>query len=134
MNKSKIAILMAGGINLVTALIHTFLGQSDLVKPLTGSELSQQIITELTSVWHMATIILFVTSFTLLRIGRAMVNKRSYPILELIALLYLLFSLSFIVMSILRGVFAPQWILLLPIAILSYTGVKLNQKNSIYEN
>ncbi|MCT4582938.1 MAG: hypothetical protein N4A35_16110 [Flavobacteriales bacterium] len=132
MNKSRIALIIAGSINLLTALIHTFLGELDLIIPLKNSELSRQVVTELTGVWHITTILLFATTFILLQKGFSSIRQGGYGTLKQIALLYLLFSLSFIAVSLFNGVFAPQWVLLLPIALFTFLGVKFDhQKESL---
>jgi uncharacterized membrane protein len=110
--------IIAGIINLFTALLHVIAGQIDLVKPLLESDLSFQLKTEWLGVWHMVTAILFVSSYYLLKNGLKNTEKSSDTI-QLIAIVYIFFSLAFVISSLYNNVFAPQWILLLPIGVLS---------------
>ena len=110
--------IIAGIINLFTALLHVIAGQIDLVKPLLESDLSFQLKTEWLGVWHMVTAILFVSSYYLLKNGLKNTEKSSDAI-QLIAIVYIFFSLAFVISSLYNNVFAPQWILLLPIGVLS---------------
>ncbi len=115
--------IIAGTINLFTALLHTFGGQIDLVNPLLDSNLNIQSKTEWLGVWHIVTVILFVSSYYLIKYGLNKINS-SLQVIQLIGILYLLFSFAFIISSLYTTEFAPQWILLLPIGVLSLIGIK----------
>lgn len=115
--------IIAGGINLLTALLHTFGGQLDLVNPLLNSELLDQTKAEWVGGWHMITIVLFLSSYVLLRNGIKASFSQSESI-RLIGILYLLFSFPSIIASIVFGVFAPQFVLLLPVGFFALYGVK----------
>ena len=122
---SKNMVWIIGGIlNLFTALLHTIAGQFDLVTPLLNSDLSDQAKTEWLGVWHMITVVLFTTSYYLVRSGFSKTTFHNSGIIKSIGSVYILFSLSFIFSSIVTQKFAPQWILLLPIGILAFWGLK----------
>jgi len=124
MNKKNTIWITAGIINLFTALLHTIGGQIDLVNSLLNSDLSDQAKTEWLGVWHMITVVLFATSYYLIRSGLSKTKFPNSGIIKSIGAIYVLFSLSFIFSSIITQNFAPQWILLLPIGILAIWGIK----------
>jgi len=116
--------LIAGIVNLLTALIHTFGGQLDLVNPLLKSNLSDQSKAEWLGVWHMVTLLLFATTYVIFRNTLVAVQVRKLEIITFIGFLYVLFSVPFIISSIINSLLAPQWILLLPIGLLLLIGIK----------
>lgn len=116
--------LIAGIINSLTALIHTFGGQIDLVNPLSKSNLNDQSKAEWLGVWHMITILLFITSYLILKNSLIAAQTRKIEIISSIGYLYILFSIPFIVTSFYFSLLAPQWILLLPIGLLLLFGIK----------
>lgn len=122
-NKNKFW-MVAGLLNLFTAFVHTIGGQLDLVNPLLSTDLTAQGKSEWLAVWHIITILLFLTSFYLLRsgFGRNKIDDSSG--IKLIGILYCLISIPFVVSSIYFKTFAPQWIILLPIGILSLIGMR----------
>jgi len=121
---NKIYFKVAAIINLGSAFIHTFLGQIDLVNPLLVSDLSTQVKAEMVGAWHIITIILFATSIPLFKAAFNKLEASQIDLLRFIAWLYVLFAIPFIVSSIWYSVFAPQWVLLLPIGILTLIGLK----------
>jgi len=123
-------LIISGLINLFTFLLHMIGGQISLINPLLDSNLELQIKTELLGVWHMATIILFVTSIILLYLGFKQNKKLNIQLLSFIGYLYILFSIPFIIISIIYGLLVPQWILLLPIGVLTIFGIKKIKKDA----
>lgn len=121
MKTKNIYLIIGGVINLFTAFLHIIGGQLSLVDPMVASNLDSQVKTELVAAWHMVTIILFASSLVLLRQGFAP-SKPSSAVVISIGYLYTLFALTFIVVSLAYGMFAPQWILLLPIGVLAFLG------------
>jgi hypothetical protein len=121
---NKIHLKIAAIINVGSALVHTILGQVDLVNPLLESNLSTQVKGEWVGVWHIVTIILFATSIPLLKAAFKKIENSQIDLLKFIAWLYILFALAFIVVSIWYFIFAPQWVLLLPIGLLTLIGLK----------
>lgn len=127
MKKNRIYFLSAGVLNLFTAMLHTIGGQADLINPMLGSNLRESVKAELTGVWHMVTIVLFATSYYLLKetfSKEKKVEAFSIHLLQFIGRAYVLFSASFILTSIFLNQFAPQWILLFPIGLLTLMGVR----------
>lgn len=123
----KTYIKIAGIINLITALVHLIAGQIDLVNPLQNSNLEIQQKAEWIAVWHIVTILLFFTSYQILTAGFDVVKKSNLKQLKTLGILYTLAGIPFIISSIYFSVFAPQWILLLPIGVLLLVGInKLN--------
>ena len=120
----SIFIKIAGILNLITALIHTLAGQTDLVNPLISSEMEVQQVGELVAVWHITTVLLFLTSYFLLKAGFLGVAESNVSLINFIAYLYLLSSLPFIISGFWFSIFAPQWILLLPIGLLLLIGIR----------
>lgn len=121
--KKNIPILIAGVIMAFTSILHLTGGQVDHVEPLMASELDPTDKTVLLGVWHMVTVALLIMSYWLIKQGLKPVVE-SYDAMLFIALLNLLFALVFIVVSIVRGVFAPQWILFLPMSLLILFGLR----------
>lgn len=123
--------LIAGIVNLFTALLHTIGGQIDLVNPMLSSNLENQAKAEWFGAWHMVTIILFASSYIVLRNAIVSYQKRQIDLMKHIGVLYVLISIPFCVSSIIHNLLVPQWILLLPIGGLILYGVKkLNSNQS----
>lgn len=120
----KLYIKIGGIINLITALIHAFAGQNDLVNPLQNSSLTVQQRAEWLGVWHMASILLFLGSYVILKSGFFKGSNSSIPQLRFLGILYVLFGFPFIISGLYFSVLAPQWFLLMPIGILLFLGVK----------
>lgn len=113
-----IYLKLAGIINALVGLLHLVAGQMDLVDPLLGSDLTTQQKSEWIGAWHIVTILLFVTSFIILRSAFSKAYHSNHELLKSIAWLYIIMGISFIVSSIWFQVLAPQFILLMPIGVL----------------
>ena len=124
----KIYIKIAGIINLLTALVHLLAGQIDLVNPLNSSSLELQQKAEWVGVWHLVTILLFYTSYLILKEGLTKANKTDLGQLKSLGVLYVLAGVPFMLSSVYFTVFAPQWVLLMPIGILVLLGLKNRTK------
>ncbi len=124
MKNKNIYLIIAGAINLFTGFLHAVGGQSTLINPLLGTNLEGLVKTELLGAWHMVTVTLFATSFILLYFGFKRLEKPNIELLKFTSYLYILFSVAFILVSLFQAVFAPQWVLLLPIGILGLIGNK----------
>ncbi|WP_108808124.1 hypothetical protein [Aquimarina spinulae] len=129
MKKNKYWII-AGVINIFTAILHLIGGQLDLINPLMESSIALQIKTELLGVWHMVTIMLFVSSIFYFKYGFNTRKKADIALVSFISYLYIAFSFAFIFSSVYKSILAPQWILLLPIGILGIIGVKKSKTNA----
>jgi hypothetical protein len=130
MKTKNLFLIISGLINLFTFLLHVIGGQISLINPLLDSNLELQVKTELLGVWHMVTIILFITSIILLYWGFKQNKKSNIELLSFIGYLYILFSVPFVIISIIYGLLVPQWILLLPIGILTIIGIKKIKKDA----
>lgn len=125
----NIYIKIAGIVNLFTALLHLIGGQIDLVNPLLNSDITTQQKGELTGAWHIVTILLFFTAFIILKSGFKSKNLQNYQQLKSIAIFYILSGIPFIAISVWLGIFAPQWILLMPIGVLLLLGLRRSTAN-----
>ncbi|WP_251358806.1 hypothetical protein [Kangiella sp. TOML190] len=119
-------ILSAGGLGLLTALIHLFAGQADPVRPFLKSNLEDVPKATLLACWHLVSVTLFVSSLALLYVGWHDLQA-FYLATRLVGALYLLFALVFIAVGwyfFANKVFIklPQWTLLLPIGLLASYG------------
>lgn len=123
-DKRNIYWIIAGIVNLFTALLHTISGQIELVAPMLKSNLVEQAKAEWFGVWHMVTILLFGTSYFVLKNAIIAIQKRQTELMKYIGILYILLSVPFCISSLVHNLLAPQWILLLPIGILMYLGTK----------
>lgn len=124
----NIYIKIAGFINIITALIHLIGGQMDLINPLMKSDLAMQVRGEMLGVWHIVTIVLFYTSFLILKEGYKPSNSSGH--LKPIGIFYILSGIPFIIITMLYPIFAPQWILLIPIGIFILIGLS-SKSNSV---
>lgn len=122
--------LAAGVVSLLTAFIHTFGGQLDLLDPLLKSDITDQAKAEWFGVWHMVTVLLFATSFLILQHTLMHKQDKQSGGYAHIGYLYVLLSMPFIVSSIIHNLFAPQWILLLPTGVLLIIGQAKEKKNN----
>jgi hypothetical protein len=123
-NNRNIYWLIGGGFNLFVAVLHTIGGQLELVNPLMSSNLIDQAKAEWIGAWHMVTIVLFLTSYLLIKNGIEKNENRQIELVKHIGYLYVIFSIPSVATSILYNLLAPQWILLLPIGGLVLYGVK----------
>lgn len=122
MKDKNIYWVIGGLLNAFTAVLHTIDGQKTLIDPLLDSALELTIKIQLLGVWHMVTIMLFVSSYALLRHGLSPKANGQGALIRQIGYLYVLFAAAFILASIWGTSFAPQWILLLPIGGLALLG------------
>ena len=120
----KTYIKIAGIINLIAAIIHLVAGQIDLINPLAESSLNNQVKGELIGAWHIVSILFFITSYLLIKAGFQQENENEIYHLKIIGIIYLLIGIPFIITSIWFSIFAPQWILLMPIGVLTLLGTK----------
>lgn len=124
MKKKNLYLIVAGILNLLTALLHTIGGQIDLVSPLLESNLTVQARSEWMGVWHVITIMLFASSFYFLKLGYSKTKNLDFSTTKFLGILYCLMAVPFILSSIYFKTLAPQWIILLPIGVLTLVGIK----------
>lgn len=122
MKTKNLFLIIAGLINLLGLLMHVFAGQADIIVHLNDAALVPRVKAELLGIWHTTSAVLFVTSSILLYLG---ITGKSQKALTLaVAWLYFIISLVFIAVSVIEGVLAAQWIVFLPIAVLTLIGSK----------
>lgn len=126
MKNKNIYLIVAGLINGFTFLLHLFGGQVTLVDPMLETSLSLEITSQLVGAWHIVTIILLATSIILLLAGFSKKYIMSKDLLYFIGYLNLSFCLPFIIESFYYTILVPQWILFLPIGLLTILGIKKN--------
>jgi len=116
--------IIAGAINFFTFLLHLTGGQVGHVDPMTETSLTYEQLAPLIGAWHMVTIILLATSYILLSAGFGKKYANNKEIISFSGYLNLAFCLPFIVAGFYYEVLAPQWILFLPIGVLTLLGLK----------
>jgi hypothetical protein len=124
MKTRNIYWIIAGSLNLITFFMQLFAGQLELVKPMINTSLVLEKSSQLVGAWHMVTIILLVTSFILLSAGFGKKYATNTEMIKLVGYLNLSFCLPFIIAGFYFGLLVPQWILFLPMAILTMMGLK----------
>ncbi|PKH50732.1 hypothetical protein CXF68_08525 [Tenacibaculum sp. Bg11-29] len=122
--------IIAGILNLITFFMHLIGGQLELVNPMIETSLNLEKSSQLIGAWHMVTIILLVTSSVLLSAGFGKKYATNSEMIKSIGYLNLSFCLPFILTGFYYGLLVPQWILFLPIAILTFIGVNKTKKNA----
>lgn len=116
-----------GVISLFTALLHTIGGQISLINPMLSSNLDLQVKSELLGVWHLVTVVLWVFGFVLVKNGWNF-KTHNNTLVKMIGIVYFLFGLVFIFITIFQQQHTPQYILFLPMALLIFIGNKKVQK------
>lgn len=127
----KRLLLIAAFINAPVAIIHTFIGETDIIAPLTDSDAPMLVKATLHSAWHMISVMLYLSSVMLFYVSR---KGEDNPQLRLFPLYfgiqYISLSLVFVVTSILYGQFFPQIVMLAPIGLLALWAGRQTKKQS----
>ena len=131
MNSKNIYFIIAGILNLFTFFLHLIGGQIDLVNPMLNSSLNIEKTSQLLGAWHMVTLILAASSFVLLTAGLGKRYASNKEIIQFVGILNLSFCLPFLVGGLYYGLLVPQWILFLPIGLLTFAGINKNNKSKI---
>ncbi len=113
--------------------MHLIGGQLDLVNPMIESSLSLDKSAQLIGVWNMVTLILLATSYVLLAAGFGKKYSTNIEMIKLVGYLNLSFCLPFIVAGFYYGLFVPQWVLFLPIGVLTMIALTKNQSLKLAE-
>ena len=124
MNTKNIYWIIAGAINLFTFILHLIGGQVDHVDPMMDTTLTSEQIAPLIGAWHMVTIILFATSYILLLAGFGKRYSDNSHLIAICGYLNLAFCLPFVFSGFYYGILTPQWILFLPIGVLTFLGIR----------
>lgn len=119
-------LLSAGVLTAVVAAIHLLLGHVDPVRPLLGSALAEIPKRTLHAVWHLVSVDLVLGASALLYLGVAH-PMGSGLLAAVLAAHFGAYAAVFLVLALRldrpwRGLAMPQWLLLLPIAVLSGIG------------
>lgn len=116
----KKLLIIAAIINLAVAIIHTIIGESDIVTPLLATDAPDTVRWTLHSAWHMISVVLFVSSIALFYLSRKEKDDPQTKILSTyIGIQYIGLAMVFVVTSMVYGIFFPQIVMLAPIGILA---------------
>ena len=118
--------LAAGSLAAAVAAIHLVLGHVDPVQPLLHSALAEIPKRTLHAVWHLVSVDLVLAASVLLYLGVAQPSGSELAA-ALVAAHFAAYSTVFLVLTLRleaprRGLALPQWLLLLPVAVLSAIG------------
>lgn len=112
--------MVAAIVNLAVAVIHTFVGESDIIAPLLATGAPDTVRWTLHSAWHMISVVLYVSTFALFYVSRKDKNAPVSKILpNYIGIQYIGLAMVFVVTSLTYGLFFPQIVMLAPIGILA---------------
>ena len=119
--------LVSGGIGFLTALVHLIGGQLDIIKPFLRCDLAAVPKATLHACWHMVTVILFVSAIALLYSGVNPTSTGCNVLALFIGGQFVAYAIVFLVFALAGNwskklIRLPQWILLLPIGVLSIVG------------
>lgn len=116
----KTLLIIAAIINLAVAIIHTIIGESDIVTPLLATDAPDTVRWTLHAAWHMISVVLFISALTLFYVSRkGKYDPRSMVLSRYIGIQYLALAMVFVVTSVVYGIFFPQIVMLAPIGILA---------------
>lgn len=126
----KRLLIIAAIVNLAVAVIHTFVGESDIIAPLLATDAPDTVRWTLHSAWHMISIVLYLSSFTLFYVSRKDKNDPHSKILPTyIGIQYIALAMVFVVASFVYGLFFPQTVMLAPIGILALLAGRMANKS-----
>lgn len=119
-------LIAAGSLAAVVAAIHLIFGHADPVLPLLRSTLAEVPKRTLHAVWHLVSVDLVLAALVLLYLGIAE-PAGSGLVAVVLAVHFAAYAAVFLVLALQlegphRGLGLPQWLLLLPIAVLSAIG------------
>ena len=119
-------LITAGSLAGVVAAIHLILGHVDPVQPLLRSSLADIPKRTLHAVWHLVSVDLVLGALALLYLGIAQPTGSGF-VAAVLAAHFAAYATVFLVLVLQldrprRGLALPQWLLLLPIAVLSAIG------------
>ncbi len=116
----KVIPIVAAIINFAVALVHTFIGESQVIAPLMTSDAPDLVKATLHSSWHMTTVVLLLSSLTLFYVSRKdETDPLCRVLLIYIGIQYVGLALVFVATSVMYGQFFPQIVMLAPIGLLS---------------
>lgn len=120
--------LLAAGITAVgVAAVHIVGGRRDVVHPLLSSGLADEPKRVLHAVWHMVSIDLMLSGLALLYLSLTDGTPGTGLVAWFVAAHFIAYAAAFLVVTLSVGwprplIRLPQWILLLPVAVLAAAG------------
>ena len=119
-------IICAGGLGLLTSLVHIFAGQIDPIRPFLKSDLPDVPKATLLACWHMVSVTLVLSGAILFYAGWFSLTEMNQVVIGM-SISFIAFSFVFIAVGwhfFRYHVFIklPQWILLLPIGLMGLFG------------
>lgn len=126
----KRLLIIAAIVNLAVAVIHTFIGESDIITPLLATDAPDTVRWTLHSAWHMISVVLYLSSFTLFYVsGKDKSNPNSKILPNYIGIQYIALAMVFVLTSFVYGIFFPQIVMLAPIGILALLAGRMADKS-----
>lgn len=127
----KKLLIIAAVINLAVAIIHTIIGERDIIAPLLATDAPDTVRWTLHSAWHMISVVLFISTLTLFYVSRKGKDEpHSMVLSKYIGIQYLALAMVFVVTSLMYGIFFPQIVMLAPIGILALLASRVAGKSS----
>lgn len=120
----KLALLLACVISFAVAAGHAVIGQAHLSRILESSTESIDSAV-MFAVWHMVTVVLALSGICLFLLALCKQNSLVRAVSLMIAILFFLFAVVFMVTSFVYGEPTIQWIPMLVVSILSIAGYVL---------
>ncbi|MFJ7154514.1 hypothetical protein ACIQUQ_06215 [Streptomyces sp. NPDC101118] len=120
--------LLAAGITaFAVAAVHIVAGHRDVVRPLLSCGLADEPKRVLHAVWHMVSVDLVLSAAALVCLAAADDASATGPMAWFVAAHFVAYAVAFLVVSLSVGwpkplLRLPQWILLLPVAVLTAAG------------
>lgn len=119
---------LAAGITAVgVAAVHVIAGRRDVVRPLLSSGLADEPKRVLHAVWHMVSVDLGLSGLALLHLSQRDGTPGTGLLAWFVAAHFIAYAAAFLVITLSVGwprplLRLPQWILLLPVAVLTAAG------------
>lgn len=130
----NVKLLIAGLLALATTLIHIIAGGEDIASLLLATPMEEEAKLVLYAVWHMASVTLGFSSLLLLKSSLTRYMHKMLLLVRFIAFLWCSFGLIFLVVIAMQTTSGwlfklPQWLLLLPVGLLSFWGSLQSSKS-----
>ncbi|MEU9706077.1 hypothetical protein [Streptomyces sp. NPDC047981] len=121
-------LLAAGVTAFGVAAVHMVAGRRDIVLPLLSCGLADEPRRVLHAVWHMVTVDLVLSAAALVYLATADDTSVTGPMAWFVAAHFLAYAVVFLVVTLSADwarplLRLPQWMLLLPVAVLTVAGV-----------
>ncbi|MFF9012043.1 hypothetical protein ACF09C_03605 [Streptomyces sp. NPDC014870] len=121
-------LLAAGVTAFGVAAVHVVAGGRDVVRPLLSCGLADEPRRVLHAVWHMVSVDLVLSAAALVLLALTEDTSATGPMAWFVAAHFLAYAVVFLVVTLAVGwtrplLRLPQWMLLLPVAVLTVAGV-----------